>query len=225
MNIKRKFNILGHANAALTILLDSLYSMYGDQLTVDIINNIPPEQNDFIDMEYAHANIETQLFQIESWVPREMKDFILGGMSPKTKQAIFRAFQDAFGITAEMFTEVRHNTAILSNSAVVGFGCNIGPGVVVAPYVKIGNFVTLNRNVSIGHHTVLEDFCTVNPGVNISGLCCLGKGAQVGVGSSIIDQMTIGENAFVGAGSVVTRNIPPNTIAYGVPARVVRSRD
>ena len=44
--------------------------------------------------------------------------------------------------------------------------------------------------------------------------------ARVGSGSVILGGVSIGENALVGAGSVVTRDIPPGTIAYGVPARV-----
>ena len=43
------------------------------------------------------------------------------------------------------------------------------------------------------------------------------RGAKVGTGSVILAGVTIGEDALVGAGSVVTRDVPPHSVAYGVP--------
>ncbi len=51
------------------------------------------------------------------------------------------------------------------------------------------------------------------------------KGASIGSGCTILANVTIGENAIVGAGSVVTRDIPPNSIAFGNPAKVRRHID
>ena len=47
--------------------------------------------------------------------------------------------------------------------------------------------------------------------------------AWLGGGSIVLPGMTIGENAIVGAGAVVTKDIPPNTLVVGNPARVIRS--
>ena len=48
------------------------------------------------------------------------------------------------------------------------------------------------------------------------------KGASIGSGATILSNITIGENAIVGAGSVVTKDVPPNSIVAGNPARVLR---
>ena len=48
------------------------------------------------------------------------------------------------------------------------------------------------------------------------------RGASIGSGATILSKLTIGENAIVGAGSVVTRDVPPNTIVAGNPARILR---
>jgi len=49
------------------------------------------------------------------------------------------------------------------------------------------------------------------------------KGASIGSGSTVLSNVVIGENAIVGAGSVVTRDVAPNTIVAGNPAKVLRS--
>ena len=49
------------------------------------------------------------------------------------------------------------------------------------------------------------------------------KGASIGSGATILSNVTIGERAIVGAGSVVTRDVPPDTIVAGNPARVLRA--
>ena len=48
------------------------------------------------------------------------------------------------------------------------------------------------------------------------------RGASIGSGSTILSKVTIGENALVGAGSVVTRDVPPNSVVAGNPAKVLR---
>ena len=48
------------------------------------------------------------------------------------------------------------------------------------------------------------------------------RGASIGSGATILSSITIGENAIVGAGSVVTKDVPPNSIVAGNPARVLR---
>jgi len=49
------------------------------------------------------------------------------------------------------------------------------------------------------------------------------KGASIGSGATILCNVTIGENAIIGAGSLVTRDVPPNTIVAGNPARIFRN--
>lgn len=96
----------------------------------------------------------------------------------------------------------------------------------VAP-TKIGNKVNIQDN-SILHQSpnnplILEDEVTIGHQVILHS-CTVRKGALVGMGSIILDQAEIGEGAFIGAGSLVPqgKKIPPNTLAFGRPAKVIR---
>jgi acetyltransferase-like isoleucine patch superfamily enzyme len=48
------------------------------------------------------------------------------------------------------------------------------------------------------------------------------KGASIGSSSTIMCGITIGENSIVGAGAVVTKDVPPNSVVAGVPAKVIK---
>ncbi len=48
------------------------------------------------------------------------------------------------------------------------------------------------------------------------------NGASIGSSATILCGVTIGENAIVGAGAVVTKDVPPNTVVAGVPAKVIK---
>ncbi|PLS02001.1 gamma carbonic anhydrase [Neobacillus cucumis] len=96
----------------------------------------------------------------------------------------------------------------------------------VAP-TKIGNKVNIQDN-SILHQSpnnplILEDEVTIGHQVILHS-CIVRKRALVGMGSIILDQAEIGEGAFIGAGSLVPqgKKIPPNTLAFGRPAKVIR---
>lgn len=100
-------------------------------------------------------------------------------------------------------------------------GVIVYPGVVIMNNCKIGKFTLINSGVTIGHDVVIGDFCNVNPGVNLAGEIIIGDGSLIGIGSSIKEGVRIGKNVLVGAGSVVIKDIPDNTVVYGVPAKEI----
>jgi acetyltransferase-like isoleucine patch superfamily enzyme len=120
--------------------------------------------------------------------------------------------------------EIGNNVSVWGNS-VIDYGC------------KIGNNVKIHTNCYVAQYTVLEDDVFLAPGVIIandlhpgckfSKKCMRGptikEGAQIGVNSTIFPYITIGERTLVGGGSVVTRDLPAESVAYGNPARVIKS--
>lgn len=96
----------------------------------------------------------------------------------------------------------------------------------VAP-TKIGKRVNI-QDLSLIHQSphlpvIIEDDVSIGHQVTIHG-CTVKNKALIGMGSILLDGAEIGENAFIGAGSLVSPNtkIPPFTLAFGRPAKVIR---
>ncbi|AUZ35717.1 acetyltransferase [Arthrobacter sp. PGP41] len=114
---------------------------------------------------------------------------------------------------------------VIHPSAGIGSNCRIDPGTVVCAGAQVSSFVTLglhshvNPHSTIGHDAVLEEFVSVNPGAVLSGMvhCC--TRVLIGAGATVLQGLTIGAAATVGAMACVTRDVPPEKVAVGVPAR------
>ena len=116
-------------------------------------------------------------------------------------------------------------THLVHPDATVGPNCVLGPGTVLwagarlSSNVALGRHVHVNQNVTVGHDTVADDFATINPSAAVSGRVTLGSYSLVGAGAVVLQGLTIGESAIVGASACVTKSVPDNATAKGVPAR------
>ncbi len=88
-------------------------------------------------------------------------------------------------------------------------------------YINAKHGVTLEEHVQIGSHCSIYSISTID---GKQGEVRLKRNCRIGSHSVVMPGVTIGENSIVGACSFVTSDIPDNTIAYGVPAKVVRSQ-
>jgi acetyltransferase-like isoleucine patch superfamily enzyme len=128
-------------------------------------------------------------------------------------------------------TELLHGVLLYANGGqiIIGEKCSINPYTVIYGH---GAGTTIGNNVLIAGHCMLipnnHIFAdTVQP-INMQG--CISKGIIIeddvwlGNGCSILDGVTIGRGSVIGAGSVVNKNIPPYSIAVGVPVRIISNR-
>lgn len=131
------------------------------------------------------------------------------------------------------------------------YGCSIGDETKIGAFVEIQKNASVGRRCKISSHTfvcegvTIEDNVFVGHGVTFVNdsyprattpegdlqtesdwaveKTLIRRGASIGSGCTILANLTIGENAIVGAGSVVTRDVPPNTIVAGNPAKILRT--
>ena len=107
----------------------------------------------------------------------------------------------------------------------IGEGCNIMTGTVITSVVTIKRGTLINLNCTIGHDSILGEFVELSPGVHISGNCTIGNYSVFGTNASILPKLTVGKNVIVGAGSVVTKDLPDNCVAVGIPAKIIKELD
>lgn len=91
------------------------------------------------------------------------------------------------------------------------------------PYlIKIGNHCTVTAGVSfLTHDGGAWVFRDEVPDLNVFGKIEIKDNCFIGINSIILPSVTIGPNAVVGAGAVVTKDVPPDSVVAGVPARVI----
>lgn len=110
----------------------------------------------------------------------------------------------------------------------IGDNCSVNPFTVIYGVggASIGNGVRIAAHTTIipENHIAGTDAMPLY----LSGSTKLGiridDNVWIGTGVRILDGVTIGRNTIVGAGSVVTKSLPPNSTAVGVPARVIKTR-
>lgn len=117
------------------------------------------------------------------------------------------------------FVEIQKNARV-GNRCKISSHTFICEGVIIEDNVFIGHGVTFTndtypRATAADGNLQTEDDWRVNPTI----IC---RGASVGSGATLLCNLRVGENAIVGAGSVVTKNVPPNAIVAGNPAKLLR---
>jgi sugar O-acyltransferase (sialic acid O-acetyltransferase NeuD family) len=101
-------------------------------------------------------------------------------------------------------------------------GCNIMTGTVITSDITIKKGTLINLNCTIGHDSMLGEFVELSPGVHISGNCTIGDYSVFGTNATMLPKLTLGKNVIIGAGSVVTKDLPDNCVAVGIPAKIIK---
>lgn len=123
------------------------------------------------------------------------------------------------------FGTVIHPSAVVMPSATIGPGSVVFAGAIVNTEARIGEHVVVNTGVILEHDAVIGRGASLSPGTRSGGRVQVGEGAFVSTGVTLAPRVKIGDYAVIGAGAVVVRDVPANTLAYGVPAKAIRTID
>lgn len=111
---------------------------------------------------------------------------------------------------------------------------NLGYNVFVGPYtviyghggVEIGDntLIAMHTKIVAANHTVPDSTKLIRDQPSILLPIKIGKDVWLGAGVTVLGGVTIGDGCVVAAGAVVTKDLPPYSVAMGVPAKIVKSR-
>lgn len=119
-------------------------------------------------------------------------------------------------------TLIHPNVLVGRDNVTIGAGCILCAGVIITIDINIGDHVIINLSCTVGHDTSIGDYSSFMPAVNVSGEVIIEDSVYFGTGAKIINQLTIGANTIVGAGAVVSRTLPANCTAVGIPAKPIK---
>lgn len=143
----------------------------------------------------------------------------LGVGTPIVKQKIIDKLSNKY----IDFPNLIHHSVVISNDDVkMGKGNIICAGCIITCNINLEDFITFNLACTIGHDTKINSYSSFMPSVNVSGEVTIDEKVYVGTGAKIINQLSIGKNTIVGAGAVVSKSLPENCTAVGVPAKPIK---
>jgi sugar O-acyltransferase (sialic acid O-acetyltransferase NeuD family) len=143
--------------------------------------------------------------------------FALGIGDPRLRRRIV----ERLGSDAYQWATLVSPTASLHRSNSVGRGAVVGRYTDMTVNCRIGQFAMINIHVVLGHAVEIGDYSVVDPNVTINGEGRIGSCCLIGANAFVRD-VTIGDGVTVGAGSVVVKDVEPNCVVAGVPAKVIR---
>jgi len=144
------------------------------------------------------------------------------------KNVIINDFVNVYGCTIDDGTKIGPFVEIQKN-AYIGKNCKISSHTFICEGVNIKNGVFVGHNVSFINDkfpfAVNQDFSLKNDSDWELMKTVVNDKVSIGTSSTILGGIQIGENSIIGAGSVVTKDVPPNVIVAGNPAKILRRLD
>ena len=201
--------IIGAGDHA-SVLLDILLGQKKDVIALTSVNdsrtdlyNIPIISDETVIHNYAPNTVS-----------------LVNGIGSVGSLQLRKSVYDKFKSLGYVFSNVIHESAIISPRAIIEDGVQVLAGAIINNDAIIKFNSIINTKTSVDHGCVIGSHVHIAPGCTLSGCVNIGACSHIGTGSSVIQGIKIGDNVLVGAGSVVIKDIPNNVKAFGSPAKV-----
>jgi len=111
--------------------------------------------------------------------------------------------------------------AVIMMGAVINIGCEIGEGTMIDMNAVLGARAKVGKNSHVGAGAVLAGVLEPPSATPVT----VGDNVLIGANAVILEGVKIGDNSVVAAGSVVTKDVPPNVVVAGTPAKIIKDKD
>ena len=118
------------------------------------------------------------------------------------------------------FPAIVDPTAVIAKDAKIGAGTFVGKNAVVNANAEIGEYCIINTGSIVEHDVTIGAYSHIAVGAVLCGEVTVGEQTFIGANSTVIQCLKIGSKSVVGAGAVVTKDLPDDCLAVGVPAEV-----
>jgi len=125
----------------------------------------------------------------------------------------------ALGYTVETYV---HPDARVYTKHPIGSGSVVLPGAVIEPHVRVGDNAMVWCNVTLAHHSSIEDHCWIASGAVLSGQAIVKRNTFIGVNATIVNKLTVGEYNIIGAGALISKDTKSHTVHLARSAEPLR---
>ncbi len=192
---------------------------YGYNL-VAVFDDTQELQRPFGDIPIIHGSM------FDSWIDHQKYDVLhfvitIGNPHGHVRKKLSDTLKKAGLIPISLI----HPSAVVAESAKIGEGVQMHAGAIVGDEAYIGDYCIINTKASIDHETIIGTGVEVAPGATLCGSINIDDYVTVYAGATILPRIRIGKHAVIGAGSLVNKDVPPNAVVAGVPARILKMRE
>lgn len=217
----KKVIILG--GSGIGMIASSIIDRIGDAEVIGFLN-------DYIDIgmeigKKKKVKVIGKTEDLDSYLKDENTYVFIAYVGFKNEKLFYERIK-SMNIPKEKFYDV-----IDPNSVVPYEYCDIGKGVLIAPFAQlspdsvISNNCMLLANSFVGHDSFLDEHAHLATNAVVGANVHVGKSVHVGSNATIREYVKIGDYSLIGGGAVVVKDVPPNCIVVGNPAKILRYKE